>query len=56
MTRTYALKEHNLKKNEVKEYIAIRSEDGYLYINIPKEMIEKALKEFETGEEVNVNY
>lgn len=55
MTIVYALREHDLKNNKTQDFIAIRSEDGFLYINIPVEKIKRALKEFKTGEEINVN-
>lgn len=51
----YALRENNKKTQKHHDYIAIRSDDGYLYLNIPVERIKKALKEFKTGEEFNVN-
>ena len=54
--KIYALREHYKKDNTTEDFIVIRSEDYMVHVQVPTEKIREALKQFETGEEVNRNY
>lgn len=56
MLITYAVRVHNLKENTTEDFIAIRTEENYMLIDVPLEKIKRALEEFEKGEELNINY
>lgn len=54
-TKLYALREHFGDNCKI-DSIVIRDQDEVIYIKIPAEKLREALKEFETGEEININY